>query len=456
MQRRDFLKTSMALAAMVATGRVAAQEKPSARWYKGNIHCHSQWSDGKDLPEVMVDEYKKHGYQFFCLSDHNIIQGDRLRFNGFAMDFTPKDLAPFEGKTSFWKRVAPAWGWPNLLEEDIKRAQERFGEDSVDIIETGDGRYVRMKTFDELHAQFAEPGKFLMMPGFEMTAHFVHTNCVNVKNDYFVEDDDEEHTDALLKKSADTAFQKYADNEEPWLFTVNHPMWQYYNIQPSSLISRPDLIQLELLNNDTGGPLCPDAWTPESFFDVVNAWRASHDQHLLMGTGTDDCHGCFRTDCAMPFVAWQHVRCSELTPGAIFDAMNRGDSYCSNGVELEDLAFDGKTLQLRAVEGEGNYRIDFIGTKKDYDPTPKPYAVEASQGLRARKIESYSPEIGKVLATVEGREASYTLQSDDLYVRARVYRLGQDNNPVIRPSSGLYNFAAWTQCYAPGQPLETR
>ena len=138
-QRRDFLKTSMALAAAAARG-VTAQERTSPRWYKGNIHCHSQWSDGEDLPEVMVSEYKNRGYQFFCLSDHNIIQTDRLRFNGFAMDFTPKDLAPFEGKTSFWKRVAPAWGWPNLLEEDIKRAQDRFGADSVDIIDTDEGR----------------------------------------------------------------------------------------------------------------------------------------------------------------------------------------------------------------------------------------------------------------------------------------------------------------------------
>ncbi|MBR2585539.1 MAG: hypothetical protein IKE64_08950 [Thermoguttaceae bacterium] len=454
MQRRDFLKTSMALAAVAAARGVTAQEKTSPRWYKGNIHCHSQWSDGEDLPEVMVSEYKNRGYQFFCLSDHNIIQTDRLRFNGFAMDFTPKDLTPFEGKTSFWKRVAAARGWSNLTEEDIKQAQDRFGADSVDILDTDEGRYVRMKTFDELNAQFGEPGKFLMMPGFEMTARFVHTNCVNVKKDYFVEIADDGQTDALLKKSADTAKQLYADNGQPWFFTVNHPQWQYYNIQPSSLISRPDLIQLELLNNGTGGPLCPDAWTPESFFDVVNAWRASHDQHLLMGTGTDDSHGCFRTD-EPPFKAWQHVRCSELTPGAIFDAMNRGDSYCSNGIELEDLAFDGKTLQLRAVEGEGKYRIDFIGTKKDYDPTPKPYDVAAAEGLRARQIESYSPEIGKVLESVEGREGSYTLKADDLYVRARVYRLDENKDPVVRPESGLYNFAAWTQSYAPGRPLET-
>ncbi|MBQ2683143.1 MAG: hypothetical protein IJG02_04640, partial [Thermoguttaceae bacterium] len=71
------------------------------------------------------------------------------------------------------------------------------------------------------------------------------------------------------------------------------------------------------------------------------------------------------------------------------------------------------------------------------------------------QIESYSPQIGKVLATVEGREASYTLQADDLYVRARVYRLGENNDPVVRPESGLLDFAAWTQSYAPGQPLET-
>ena len=43
------------------------------RWWKGNLHTHSHWSDGDDYPEMIADWYKQHGYHFLALSDHNIL-----------------------------------------------------------------------------------------------------------------------------------------------------------------------------------------------------------------------------------------------------------------------------------------------------------------------------------------------------------------------------------------------
>src|SRR2546421_12607465 len=45
--------------------------RSAARWWKGNLHTHSLWSDGDDYPEMIVGWYKEHGYQFLALSDHN-------------------------------------------------------------------------------------------------------------------------------------------------------------------------------------------------------------------------------------------------------------------------------------------------------------------------------------------------------------------------------------------------
>ena len=44
---------------------------PKARWYKGNIHTHTTESDGDAEPEVVVRWYRRHGYDFLVLSDHN-------------------------------------------------------------------------------------------------------------------------------------------------------------------------------------------------------------------------------------------------------------------------------------------------------------------------------------------------------------------------------------------------
>src|SRR5437763_17155602 len=42
-------------------------------WYKGNVHTHTLWSDGDGFPEMAVDWYKSHGYDFVALSDHNVL-----------------------------------------------------------------------------------------------------------------------------------------------------------------------------------------------------------------------------------------------------------------------------------------------------------------------------------------------------------------------------------------------
>ena len=67
---------------LLASPRLQAAHDDStpyaARWLKGNLHTHSLWSDGDDYPEMIVDWYKQHGYQFLALSDHNILlQGDK-------------------------------------------------------------------------------------------------------------------------------------------------------------------------------------------------------------------------------------------------------------------------------------------------------------------------------------------------------------------------------------------
>ncbi len=44
---------------------------PDLKWFKGNIHTHTTESDGDDTPENVVRWYRRHGYDFLVLSDHN-------------------------------------------------------------------------------------------------------------------------------------------------------------------------------------------------------------------------------------------------------------------------------------------------------------------------------------------------------------------------------------------------
>jgi hypothetical protein len=58
------------MAVAVASVMPAAQA-PSPRWYRGNLHTHTINSDGDSTTADVVAWYKRNGYQFLVITDHN-------------------------------------------------------------------------------------------------------------------------------------------------------------------------------------------------------------------------------------------------------------------------------------------------------------------------------------------------------------------------------------------------
>lgn len=160
----------------------------------------------------------------------------------------------------------------------------------------------------------------------------------------------------------------------------------------------------------------------ERMWDIVLATRLSGPSpEILYGVATDDAHNYhdFEPRAANPGQAWIMVRADRLTPESLIQAMNVGDFYASTGVTLKDFAFQDRTLTVEVAPEPGiSYRIRFIGTRRGYDPTSR--EVINVEGKTVRTTRSYSPEIGAVLAEVQGTTGSYTLKGDELYVRAKV------------------------------------
>lgn len=46
---------------------------PSKNFYKGNMHCHSNLSDGYFTPEELKKLYKEQGYSFLAITDHEFL-----------------------------------------------------------------------------------------------------------------------------------------------------------------------------------------------------------------------------------------------------------------------------------------------------------------------------------------------------------------------------------------------
>jgi hypothetical protein len=386
---------------------------------------HSLWSDGNVFPEDAVSWYREHGYQFVCLSDHQLLQTD------------PN-------------------AWLEVGSKKLSRAQaDRYlsaHPASVEVKKEGGKESIRLKTVWELKRMLDQPDAFLMIPGHELNRVVgglqVHMNAVNV------------HATIPFRYGAGPAdtFARIEDAVDAWgrrqgvptLFMLNHPTWPYFDITPDVLIGLPQIRFFELCNADGGNTSAahPQWYSVETFWDIVNAFRIEDGHEPVFGTGTDDTHNY--TDPkggARPGEAWVCVRAARLEPDAIVQAMHRGDFYASTGVALADVSFDpaSGTLAVKASPEEGvDFRIRFVATQAGFDRTVTSFDDPAKEKKPARKGVRYAEGIGRTVKTVDGAEASYTLAPDDLYVRAVVT---SSRKAVNRVNNEPEFDTAWTQPY---------
>ncbi len=59
-------------ASLVLWGLLATAAEGQEGWYRGNVHVHTNRSDGASAPEDVVAWYRDRGYAFVVLTDHNV------------------------------------------------------------------------------------------------------------------------------------------------------------------------------------------------------------------------------------------------------------------------------------------------------------------------------------------------------------------------------------------------
>src|SRR5262249_14252792 len=132
-----------------------------ARWWKGNLHTHSLWSDGDDFPEVIAEWYKTNGYHFLALSDHNVM---------------------LEGEK--WVSLS---GTNRLRQATLEKFFARYGTNALRQRVNANGvPQVRLHTLAEFRRSLEERQRFLMIPGEEITdkfeKHEIHLNATNLRD----------------------------------------------------------------------------------------------------------------------------------------------------------------------------------------------------------------------------------------------------------------------------------
>jgi len=91
----------------------------NGRFFRGNLHCHSNRSDGVLEPAEVAGAYREAGYDFICLSDHfeaeygwRVTDTRSLRDGGFTtIAGAELSSGPWAERNTYWVVAAGASPW---------------------------------------------------------------------------------------------------------------------------------------------------------------------------------------------------------------------------------------------------------------------------------------------------------------------------------------------------------
>lgn len=398
----------------------AAEPAPteSSRWWKGNLHTHSFWSDGDDFPESILDWYKTNGYHFVALSDHNVTQTHERWMT----------------VTNAAKRVA------------LDKFIARFGERAVVRRPFSQVLSVRLSRLHEFAPMFNEAGRFLVIPAEEITARHktlpIHINATNLRRE--IEPRTGTNVLDVIQRNLDAIIEQRRQTGQPILPHINHPNFGWAMTAEELMQVRGERF-FEIYNGhptvnnegDTNHAGLDRVW------DIVLAHRlTSLKLGPFYGLAVDDSHHYHQHGIGKANTGrgWVMVRAAKLDAGSLIAAMEAGDCYASSGVRLKDVR---RTTNELALEIDGDpgvtYKTEFIGTLRGFDPASQPGPRPTNSIYAVTRL--YTEQIGAVLAVNEGGSARYKLAGDEIYVRARV----TSSRPKLNGSSTNEFERAWTQ-----------
>ena len=367
---------------------------PDQNWQKGNLHTHSFWSDGDGFPEMIIQWYKDHDYQFIALSDHNTIASGEFWYELKSRDIENKALEKYQKRFGSWV-------------ESKKEAGKTL---------------VRVKPFEEYKAKLEDPGLFSIIRSEEVTSSFenkpVHINVTNIQQK--IDPFRAQSVLEIMQKTIDAVLEQRNRLNIPMFAHINHPNFGYG-------ISTEDMKNLngerffELYNghpavNNSGNE---DHIAIELMWDLINIHYYQEGKPLLLGIATDDSHSYHQQSPKLSNTGrgWVMVNSKSLLASDLISAMEKGDFYASSGVQLKKVLHDQEKLYIEVDPEEGGeYEIIFMGYQKETDQVME-------------------------LKRVKGTKGVYQFQEEDIFVRANIH-----SNLIMEPLSTEPEMQkAWTQ-----------
>ena len=404
-------------ATLLATVVIHWQSSPAAadvlqasnemRWYRGNLHTHSHWSDGNDYLEMIAAWYRDDGYQFLVFTDHNVLPN-----------------------TERWINVENSAGGRAAYD----KLKARFPDLVQERTNTEGQLEVRLRTFREVADQLNKPGEFLLIQGEEISAAFkespIHLNASNIAE--VISPLPGNSVYETIQNNVRAVLAQRDRTGQPMLVHVNHPNFGF-------AITAEELMQVQgerFFEIYNGHPAVNNSGNEhhagtERMWDIILTRRlAELRMPIMYGLAVDDAHNYHGIPSrhSDPGRGWVNVLAKQLTVPALIEALEEGRFYSSSGVQLRRIDTSGGKLAIDVEPVVGStYVIEFVGTREGYDATS--HAILDEEGNELRATRQYSDDVGETLATVHGNSGVYRFHGDEIYVRARITSSAAHPNP---------------------------
>lgn len=262
------------------------------RYFKAQLHTHSNISDGTPTPEEMKELYKARGFQILAVTDHNII-ADHSRLND-------EDFLMLTG------------------------AEYNINQDN----DGGNRPWMLCKTY---HLNFiAKRPDNLWQP--------FGPKAPNERNQAYWEKADIGGMHQVYSLKCINGMIEEA-NRRGFLVSYNHPSWSLQDY--TDYAGLKGLWGMEIANYDSFQHGSGDRDNSRVYNDLLS------QGNRIFPLGGDDAHGA---GCVGG--AWIMVGAKKLEYGAVIDALEKGDFYATTGPEIFELSFcDGK-LNIRCSDAQ--------------------------------------------------------------------------------------------------------
>lgn len=256
------------------------------KFYKTALHTHTTVSDGKLTPEELKEEYKKRGFSVVAYTDHEVVvPHNDLRDEDF-LPITAYEISVTDGK---WTPFTKCYHM-NLYFRD---------KDTV-----------LSKTFCEKKVSQKE-----------------HMQALITDEMRKVGTESRDYTKQFVQWLVDTA------REEGAIVSYNHPVW--------SLQSKDDYSGIKgffgVEWHNTG---CVRVGMPDSIKPIEDL--IAEGERKCYPLATDDCHGLQDVG-----GGWVMVKARELEYETVFNALEKGEFYSTNGPEIKELYVEDGTLTVK-------------------------------------------------------------------------------------------------------------